>query len=86
MVFTGSRKCISPSEIFRTYDPLTMMQMPIKPKNEGTSRKRRKDVPVNITGVNESMGMHRERSKDDSDLKISQRLIIFRIAVIATAE
>jgi hypothetical protein len=63
-----------------------MIQMPTNPKNEGTSCKRRKDVPVNITGVNESMGMHRERSEEDSDLKISERLMIFRTAVIATAE
>jgi hypothetical protein len=63
-----------------------MMQIPKNPNNEGTSCRRRKDVPVKITGVNESMGMHSERSEEDSDLKISERLIIFKIAVIATAE
>jgi hypothetical protein len=31
------------------------------------------------------MGMDRERSVEESALKISERLIIFRIAVIATA-
>jgi hypothetical protein len=62
-----------------------MMQIPKNPNKEGTSCKRRKDVPAKITGVNESMGMHRDRSDEDSDLKIRERLITFRLAVIATA-
>jgi hypothetical protein len=63
-----------------------MIQMPVNPSKEGTSFKMRQEVPVNNTGVNESMGMDSERSEEDRALIIRERPIIFRIAVPATAE
>ena len=67
---TGSRRCSCSADMFRTYDPLTMTQMPKIPATEGTSCRRRYEVPIKKTGVNESMGMERDRSEDSSARKM----------------
>jgi hypothetical protein len=82
---TGSRTCSCPAEMFSTYDPLTMIQIPKNPKNDGASCSITYDVPMRNTGVNESMGTERERSEEDNALKIRPRPQILRNTVIATA-
>jgi hypothetical protein len=71
--------------MFRTYDPLTMIQIPKNPKNDGASCRITYDVPIRNTGVNESMGTESERSEEDNALKIRLRPQILRNTVIATA-
>jgi hypothetical protein len=62
------------------------MQIPKTPKNDGSSCRRRYDVPIRKTGVNESMGMDNERSDEDRALKIRYRPTMFRNVLTATAE
>jgi hypothetical protein len=83
---TGSRRWSCPAEMFSTYEPLTMMQIPKKPANDGTSWRRIKEVPIRIAGVNDSIGTESERSDEDRALKIRQRPRMLRIMVTETAE
>jgi len=72
--------------MFRTYDPLTIIQIPAKPNAEGTSCRRSHEVPLSITGVNASIGMASERSEEDNALKISRRPRILSTVVTVTAK
>jgi hypothetical protein len=75
--FTGSRTYSCSADIFRTCDPLTMIQMPAIPAAEGTSCRRREEVPIRKTGVNESIGMDRDRSENSMARKMREKPMMF---------
>jgi hypothetical protein len=74
---SGSGKYSCSADIFRTYNPLTMIQIPAIPAAEGSSCRRREEVPIRKTGVNESMGMDWDRSEDSMARKMREKPMMF---------